>query len=167
MDGRTMAWQDQERAWLTETIRKHGWAIQYIGGGSCTHPDCSGGDDEGPPFAYTVGLFGLGHPELLVFSLPPDAACGVLNDFGERVREGENLIPGQELMLEGHHHRFVAEVVPNPGEIVFCANDFYQRPAEASVPLLQLTYDDGTGVYPWDDGYPAPEAQPRPGTFAA
>ena len=167
MDGRTLAWQDQERTWLSDTIRRHGWAVQYIGGGLCTHPDCSGGDNEEPPFGYTVGLFGMGHPELLIFSLPLDATCQVLNTFGERIRNGENLIPGQELTLEDHHHRFVAEVVPNPGEIVFWANDFYQRPAEFSVPLLQLSYDDGTGVYPWDVGHPAPETQPRPGSFTA
>jgi len=167
MDGRTLARQDQERAWLTDTIRRHGWAVQYIGGGLCTHPDCSGGEDEGPPFAYTVGLFGMGHPELLIFSLTIDEAWQVLHAFGERVREGENLIPGQELTLEGHDHRFVAEVVPNPGEIVFWANDFYRRPAEYSVPVMQLTYDDGTGAYPWDKGYPVPENQPRPGSFRA
>jgi hypothetical protein len=137
MDGRTLAWQDQERAWLSDTVRRHGWAVQYIGGGSCTHADCPGEDDEGPPFGYTVGLFGMGHPELLVFSLPMETTCQVLNTFGERIRSGENLIPGQELTLEDNYHRFVAEVVPNPGEIVFCANDFYQRPAEFSVPLLQ------------------------------
>jgi hypothetical protein len=167
MDSRTLAWQDQQRAWLTETIRKHGWAVEYIGGGFCSHPDCSGGDDEGPPFAYTVGLYGLGHPELLIFSLNPEAAWEVLDAFSERIRAGEDLIPGQELTLDGHHHRFVAEVVPNPGQIVFCANDHYERPAEFSVPVLQLTYDDGKGIYPWGEAYPAPETQPRPGTFAA
>lgn len=167
MDGRTLAWQDQERAWLTDTIRKYGWAIQYIGGGLCSHPDCNGGDDEGPPFAYTVGLFGLGHPELLIFGLSMDVSCQVLNAIAELIRDGENLVPGQELALEGHHHRFIAEVVPNPGQIVFIANDFYERPPEASVPVLQVSYDDGTGVYPWDEGYPDPETQPRPGTFEA
>jgi hypothetical protein len=111
-------------------------------------------------------MYGLGHPELLVFSLDPETAWEVLDTFGQRIRAGENLIPGQEHTLEGHHHRFVAEVVPNPGQIVFCANDFYERPAEFSVPVLQLTYDDGTGVYPWDEAHPAPETQPRPGTFA-
>ncbi|HEX6220632.1 MAG TPA: DUF4262 domain-containing protein [Acidimicrobiia bacterium] len=167
MDGRTLAWQDQERAWLTDTIRKHGWAVEYIGGGSCSHPNCSGGDDEGPPFAYTVGLYGLGHPELLIFSLDPEAAWAVLDAFGERIRGGENLIPCQQLTLQGHRRCFVAEVVPNPGQIVFCANDYYERPSEFSVPVLQLTYDDGKGVYPWDEAHPTPETQPRPGTYAA
>ena len=42
------------------------------------------------------------------------------------------------------------------------------RPSEVSVPVLQLTYDDKAGRFPWDVGYAnAPELQPRPGTFQA
>jgi len=167
MDARDAAWADQANAKMASVIRRHGWAVQYVGGPCCDRPGCGGGDGDGPPFAYTVGLFGLGHPELLVFSLPPETASGVLNGFGERVRRGEHLIPGQLLTLSDGHHRFVAEEVPNPGEIAFSANDFYQRPPQASVPLLQLSYDDGTGIFPWDDGYPVPGSQPRPGTFRA
>lgn len=167
MDARDGAWADQAMAEMASIIRRHGWAVQYVGGSCCARPGCGGGGGDGPTFAYTVGLFGLGHPELLVFSLPPETATVVLNAFGERVRRGEHLIPGQLVTLPGSHHCFVAEEVPNPGEIAFGANDFYQRPPQASVPLLQLTYDDGTGRFPWDDGYPVPEAQPRPGTFRA
>ncbi|HKX75856.1 MAG TPA: DUF4262 domain-containing protein [Acidimicrobiia bacterium] len=163
----TQAWIDQTRARTTEMIRRHGWFIEYVGGDQCDCPDCAGREEDGPPFAYTVGLFGLGHPELLVFGLGPDAAGTVLNAFGKMIRRGENLVPGQLVSLPGGHHQFVVEEVPNPGEIVFGANDFYQRPPEASVPVLQLTYDDGNGVFPWDPDYPVPEMQPRPGTFRA
>jgi hypothetical protein len=168
MDARTLAWIDQVDAERTEMIRKHGWMIQYVGGGGCTAPGHEDDpQDHEPPFAYTIGLFGLDHPELLVFGLPPQAAADVLNAFGERIRQGENLMPGQVYTLSGTHHRFVVEVVPNPGEIAFGANDFYQRPPEYSVPVHQISYDDGCGVFPWDEGYPAPEMQPRPGTFRA
>ena len=61
----------------------------------------------------------------------------------------------------------VPEVLPNPGEILFTANRFYQRPEEASVPALQLSYDDKAGRFPWEEGYAAPEMQPRPGTWSA
>lgn len=167
MDARTLAWLDQRDARIKEMIRNNGWMIQYIGGGLCDNPDCDGGDDAGPPFAYTVGLFGLGHPELLIFGLPPDLAASLLNEIGERIRGGESLVPGQILTLPWSHHQVAVEEVPNPGEIVFGANAFYRRPAQASVPVLQLTYDDGAGVFPWDEGYPVPEMQPRPGTFRA
>lgn len=167
MNARIQAWLDQEDARMKSVIRRHGWAIEYIGGGWCSVPDCDGGDDEGPPFAYTVGLFGLGHPELLVFGLDPETSYLVLNELGGRVRADGNLIPGQLLTFEDWDHRVVPEEVPNPGEIVFSANRFYERPAEYSVPVLQLSYDDLEGKFPWEEGYSNPELQPRPGTFRA
>lgn len=167
MDASTLAWGDQRVAWMTDAIRRWGWAISYIGGEECSRPgcECEPGDD--PPFGYTVGLFGLGHAELLVFGLDPEDTAGLLNELGSTVRSGEYLMPGMELEFEDWPHKVIPEVVPNPGEIVFDANRFYDRPAEASVPLLQLTYDDDEGRYPWDDGYSTPELQPRPGTFRA
>ncbi|WP_425310911.1 DUF4262 domain-containing protein [Ammonicoccus fulvus] len=53
------------------------------------------GDGQGPPFCYTVGLFGLGHPELIVFGLDHESAGHTLNWFFDRIRRGEDLMPGQ------------------------------------------------------------------------
>lgn len=167
MNARTQAWLDQEDARIKEVVRRFGWAIEYIGGGCCSFPGCDGGDDEGPPFAYTVGLFGLGHPELLAFGLGPDTALTLLNHLGEQIRGGEPLIPGMVICFDEWTHRVIPEEVPNPGEIVFSANRFYGRPDFASVPVLQLSYDDSSGRFPWEDGYSAPVMQPRPGTFRA
>jgi hypothetical protein len=148
-------------------IRRHGWFIQYVGGGSCTAPGCECSDPEDPPFAYTVGLFGLAHPELLIFAIPPHTATVVLNSLGRRIRAGENLLPGQLITLDEWPRRIIPQQVPNPGEIVLSANRYYQRPDEYSVPVLQLTYDDSEGRFPWEEGYAVPAAQPKPGTFAA
>ncbi len=120
-----------------------------------------------PPFAYTVGLFGLGHPELLVFGLDMHDSQGLLNTVGDQIREGGDVIPGIEFGVGAWPRKVVAEEVPNPGDIVFSANRFYQRPDEFSVPVLQLTYSDENGLYPWDDGFGDPVTQPRPGTFKA
>lgn len=167
MSAQFQAWVDQDDARMTAVVREYGWSIEYIGGGVCSYPGCDGSDDEGPPFAYTVGLFGLGHPELLLFGLGPGDSLEVLNSLGRRIREGENLLPGVELTVAGWPHRVVPETVPNPGEIVFGANRFYQRPDEFSVPVLQLTYDDVNGRFPWDEGFAEPHSQPRPGSFRA
>jgi len=166
MDARTQAWFDQYEARVAEVIRQHGWFIPYIGGGTCDRPGCDCPPDDGPAFAYTVGMFGLGHPELLVFSLPPEDTAYLINTLGRRILDGEAILPGHELTVEGFPRRLVAETVPNAGAIVFEANHFYRRPDEFSVPALQLTYDDAAGRFPWDDGYAGPP-QPRPGTFAA
>lgn len=167
MNARIQAWLDQEDARIAEVIRRHGWAIEYIGGGCCSFPGCDGGEDEEPPFAYTVGLFGLGHPELLVFGLDPDSALHLLNELGNRVKQGDALVPGMLIELDNWSHRVIPEDVPNPGEVVFSANRFYQRPDFASVPVLQLSYDDSRGHFPWDEDYSHPDRQPRPGTFKA
>jgi hypothetical protein len=154
------AWLDQEDQHVAQTIRKHGQFIQLVGG------DVS--SQSLPSFAYTVGLFGLGHPELVVLSVGSDTACGLLNDLGARIRAGDNLIAGSLLSFEHWSHRVTVEELPNPGEILFSANRHYQRPAEASVPAYQLTYDDMLGRFPWDPGYSnGPHVQARPGTWRA
>lgn len=153
------AWLDQEDRRTTETIRTYGVYIQYVIGD--------------PPrqetsFSYTTGLFGLAHPELLVFGLPPATAHALLNHLAGRVRDGHDLIPGEMLTFDDWPHRVVPEAVPNPGQILLAANRFYQRPPEHSVPALQLTTDDRGGRFPWDDGYEFPAwLQPRPGEFSA
>ena len=162
MDARTQAWLDQEDSRMKDMVRQHGWAIEYIGGGACTVPGCESCDDE-VAFAYTVGLFGLDHPELLVFGLGMEEAGALLNGLATRVLAGEDIIPGQLISFDGWPQRLVAETVPNPGEIVFSANRFYQRPDEFSVPVLQITYDDAGG--PRGEGNKS--TQPRPGTFRA
>ena len=167
MDATTQAWIDQEDAWLADTIRRHGWAIQYVGGESCSKPGCKCAPTEDAAFAYTIGLFGLAHPELLIVGAGMETSAGVLNELGDRIRGGEALLPGQLITFENWPHRVIPEVVPNPGEILFGANAYYQRPAVYSVPALQLSYDDKKGRFPWEDGYASPAMQPRPGTFAA
>ncbi len=167
MDAQTRAWLDQRAAQLTATVRRYGWFIQYVGGTACSTPGCDCPPGEGPPFAYTIGLFGLGHPELLIFGALPETAADVLNELGERIRSGESLLPGRLITFADWPHRIIPEEVPNPGEIVFGANDYYARPDDHSVPVLQLSYDDPAGRFPWEEGYAAPEMQPRPGTFRA
>jgi hypothetical protein len=168
MDARTRAFIDQHDAHITDVVRRCGWFIQYVGGEVCIAPGCEPGSESAePPFAYTVGLFGLGHPELLIVGVSPSDAVGILNDLGARVRAGETLLPGQIITFEEWPHKIVPETVPNPGEIVFEANRFYRRPDEHSVPVLQLSYDDTEGRFPWEDGYATPWMQPRPGTFSA
>ena len=163
----TQAWVDQYDAHIASTVRRFGTFIQYVGGNEeCSCEGCENVPDDSPAFAYTVGLFGLGHPELLVFGVDSHTAAHLLNELSDRIRSGENLVAGQLIKLQSFPSQIVAEEVPNPGEIVFTANDFYRRPDAASVPVLQLSYEEG-GIFPWDSCYPDPARQPRPGTFSA
>jgi hypothetical protein len=158
-DSQLQAWLDQEDEHVAQTIRKYGLFIQLVSGDP---------GDASPAFAYTVGLFGLGHPELVVLSMDTGSAGGLLNHLGERIRAGDNLVPGSLLSFDERTHRVTVEELPNPGEILLSANRHYQRPPEASVPAYQLTYDDKQGRFPWDPGYSnSPTVQPRPGTWRA
>ena len=158
-DPAVIAWLDQQDRRTAQTIRTHGTHIEYVIGDMRRSQT---------PFAYTIGLFGMGHPVLLVFGLDSRRRGLLLTDVSDRVRRGRDIVPGELLEFDGWGHRVKVEAVPNPGEIAFAANRFYQRPDEHSVPLLQLTYDDRDGLFPWDDEYAnAVWIQPRPGTFSA
>ena len=154
-----IAWLDQDRSRTARTIREHGVLLTYVGGDSSAHQTS---------FAYTVGLHGIGHPELLVLGLDSGTTSGLLNEVAARVRAGRDLIPGEILEFAEWPHRVLVEAVPNPGDILFAANGFYDRPDFASVPALQLTYDDKAGRFPTEKGYDVPRwIQPRPGEFSA
>ena len=156
-DPQTLAWLDQEDAHLAQTIRAHRWVVQYIGEGE------KPGE---PAFAYTVGLNGLRHPELVVVGLGPDSAHGILGRAAGMVGAGRDLVVGELLTWPDQEGGLIVERLPNPGEVVLAANRFYERPAEYSVPAYQLTWPHRDGTFPWEDGYPCgPECQPRPGTW--
>ncbi|HWH98347.1 MAG TPA: DUF4262 domain-containing protein [Pseudolysinimonas sp.] len=159
LSSQEVAWLDQEHSHTARMIRKHGVALTYVGGDSTAHKTS---------FAYTVGLYGIGHPELLVLGSDPGTASGLLNEVAGRVRSGADLVPGEILEFAQWPHRVLVEEVPNPGDILFAANGFYDRPPGVSVPALQLTYDDRAGRFPTDEGYDIPSwVQPRPGEFSA
>ena len=158
-DPATIAWLDQQDKRTAQTIRTHGTHIEYVMGDMRRSQT---------PFAYTIGLFGMGHPELLVFGLDARTTGLLLNDVADRVRAGSDVVPGELLEFSGWGHRVTVESVPNPGDIAFAANRYYRRPDEFSVELLQLTYDDRYGRFPWEDDHAnAVWIQPRPGRFSA
>ena len=158
-DAQTTAWLDQEDARLAQTIRTHRIAVQYV---------FAGDEPDEPSFGYTVGLFGLGHPELVAVGLSSEGTHRVLNGAAGLVVEGRNLVPGEVARHDDGQPAFIVEVVPNPGEILFSANRFYQRPDEFSVPAFQLTWAHRDGSFPWDEAYPCgPDCHPRPGTWHA
>jgi hypothetical protein len=161
------AFFDQEDARLADQIRRFGVSVQMIGGGRCSVPGCCA-PLSARPFAYTVGLFGIGHPELVVVGLDISESSRALNAAARTILDGGRIMPDVEMTVSGWSRRFVAEAVPNPGDIAFNANRFYQRPPEFSVPLLQLSYPDRRGRFPSDPSYSGSrKRQPRPGEWDA
>lgn len=159
-DVAVQAWLDQEDAFTADTIRRYGTCIQSVGGDERRRQ---------PSFAYTVGLHGHRHPELLIFDVPPSVAGRILNSLSRQVQhEGRVLRPGEVVTVDGWAPRIRIEHVPNPADIAFAANGYYRMGAGRSVALLQLTHEGEDGLLPGDPGYTGYLwRQPRPGRFTA
>lgn len=172
-----LAWLDQDRRTVIRNIRHHGVHLTYVtdhhGACACCRIGMGAGPEdvdaggEGPPFCYTTGLYGVGHPELLVMGLGELQSMLLLNSLAHDVFDHDlDLTPGQEVDVDGVP--VLVEEVPNPGQVVFAANFFYERPPEFSVPAYQLTWADHMGRFPWDAGHrPGEWAQLRPGELRA
>ncbi|GAB3699012.1 DUF4262 domain-containing protein [Mariniluteicoccus flavus] len=148
------AWNDQQERRVATIVRHHGCCVQSVHG-----------DEHGSSFSYTVGLFGLSHPELIVFGLDHLSAGGTLNWFFDRIRGGDDLTAGEVVHAPNGGPRFLVEEFPNPKDALYVANHHYRRPRKSSVPAYQLTWDVN-GAFPWDAGYPySASMQPRPGDY--
>ncbi len=134
-------WLDQQDAWYRDTIRRVGWAIQHVDA-----------DRSATAFAYTVGLAGFEHPEIVVFGLGPSRAATLLNYLGELVRSGAVLPDGAEVpVLAGAGVGPVRMfALPHPGAVILTANRVYARAPWESLPAVQAVYPDRRGAWPWE-----------------
>ena len=74
-------------SWVATTAGQHGWAI------SGRH-----GDEEAPPWAYSVGMWlSCQAPELVICGLPVEIAAALINAIGSRIADGERFGPGDVL----------------------------------------------------------------------
>ena len=125
--------------WLLETVRRHGWGVVKV-------PE----DDEGPAFAFSVGLFhAFDHPEVLVIGQKLEAMHGIINHLGERIRDGERFAAGRAYgdVLEGYDCYMLEVDQSHFREYLGTAMWFYDQ---ASFPALQLVWPDRLKRYPWD-----------------
>ncbi|MDN5748380.1 MAG: DUF4262 domain-containing protein [Pseudonocardia sp.] len=129
---------DQYEAWQRETIRRCGWALQAVSG-----------DDESPPFVYTVGLSGFGHPELILFATSQATAATVLNDLGELVRAGRVLGVGERVALRSGEVHLLA--FPESEDWLYAANDLYRARDADPVPALLVVPADELTPTPGED----------------
>jgi hypothetical protein len=69
---------------LLSDVRTVGWHVVGIAA-----------DEEGPPYAFTVGLFEtFGHPEIVIFGMAPERICRILNHIGDQIRAGKRFEAG-------------------------------------------------------------------------
>jgi len=76
---------NQGDAKVRADVAEYGWHVVMVSG-----------DEEGPGFAYSVGLKEtFGHPEIIMFGLRSDLMHTLINDLGEMLRQGQTLAVGE------------------------------------------------------------------------
>ncbi|MCO6009990.1 DUF4262 domain-containing protein [Actinoallomurus purpureus] len=112
------------------------------------------GDDKGPGWAFTVGLWHTHRsPELAMFGLDVGNMKTCLNALGGQIAAGAHAEAGQECqdVIEGYP--VVLKAVDYGWYRVFfgTALAFYRRPP---LPYLQVVWPGSDGSFPWDPRYP-------------
>lgn len=118
------------------------------------------GDGSGPPWAYTVGLLDLGHPEVIVFGLDPtdtqhvvqtlfdEIECGIVRPVGRSRRQRPLGCPPRSVRLipVAEQHWECA------GAHRMCVVSGYHRAlgrADSELHALQLVWATSRGTFPW------------------
>ncbi len=116
-------------------------------------------DGRSAPWAYTIGLTEVGHPELVLYGADEESTARFLNWIGHRiVHHGERLPVGRQAReLAGAPIRYLpvpAEVVRRT-DVVLWAVDYYGslRRSTGPVEALQCMWADRHGLFPWQAGF--------------
>ncbi|WP_458248847.1 DUF4262 domain-containing protein [Streptomyces sp. MAI_2237] len=108
-------------------------------------------DDQGPGWAYTIGLWHSHRmPELAMFGLDIHLMHTLLNDLARRAVVGPGLAAGQEiddlttvpLVLKAVDYRWYRAFFGT-------AIGYYRRPP---FPFLQVAWPNREGLFPWQPG---------------
>ncbi|MFZ2510494.1 MAG: DUF4262 domain-containing protein [Gordonia sp. (in: high G+C Gram-positive bacteria)] len=107
------------------------------------------GDELGPAFAYTTGLTEFSRPELVIYGLDPEQACGILNRTAELLIGDEQLFDTPRLagILRPPYHLTSLPALDTDELTVtrlLYGPDF---------PAVQLIWPDADGRFPWEAGY--------------
>ena len=126
---------------MADDIARHGWHVVKVLG-----------DEEGAPFAYTVGLASrFAHPEIAIFGLNDDLEVmhRVLNRLGARVEAGKRFEHGARSreVLPGVTVRFAR--FPRTAYRDHLGQAIAHHGGEA-FPAVQCVWPDPKGRLPWD-----------------
>jgi hypothetical protein len=129
---------------ILHKIRKHGCTVVGISR-----------DDEGPPYAFSVGLFAnYGHPELIIFGLRSENAQAIINDVRDRVAAGQKFADGDisdDIVVDGYKLCFWDVPLTAYRDYLGTAIWFYSKAARP-FPCLQIIWQDRNRRFPWEAG---------------
>ena len=133
---------DQGEQSFVAKIREHGWFRTSVLG-----------DDEGPGFAYTTGLWvSANQPEVILFSMKDDIAHNVFWDLYRDAKSGKALSLGKRTeAVFGNLPAYAFPVANNHYRDLlgwscwfYCGTDF---------PCLQIVWPDRAGRFPWESDF--------------
>ena len=132
-------------------VREYGWHVVAVGG-----------DDEGPPFGYTIGLYhSFGHPEVIIFGLDVSVMFAIITNLGDEIKSGktfDHLTESSEI-LEGYLVTFRTVERRHYPDYFGFARWFYQGDR---FPAIQCVWPDAQHLYPWNPDFSERLAQHQP-----
>jgi hypothetical protein len=141
---------DHDRKLLADVAR-HGWHVIGVEE-----------DEEGPAFAYSIGLYhSFKHPEIIVLGLPVDVMHRIINAVGKQVRSEERLEHLDESgdVLDGYSVAFRTVEHRHYSDYFGYARWFYRG---NDFPCLQCVWPDSRHRYPWHTEFNVALAQRQP-----
>lgn len=130
---------DKYRELIQQKIREHGWMVQGV------FPTTA---DDGPSFAYTIGMTEAGLPELLMSGNLSHELLMILLNSAAKQHLAEEIKPGDE----------VSDIASVTFKVVACgphapiqqARNYYYDPYNrlGTVRAIQLLWPDKAGAYP-------------------
>lgn len=129
---------DEHDRTLLDDVERHGWHVIGVEE-----------DEEGPAFAYTIGLYRtFGHPEVIAFGLAVPVLHRLVNAVGERVRSGEMFAHLDESgdVLDECNVAFRTVERRHFSEYLGYSRWFYRGD---DFPALQCVWPDSRHRYPW------------------
>lgn len=129
---------DEHDRKLLADVEGHGWHVIGVEE-----------DEEGPGFAYSIGLYHtFGHPEVIALGLPVRVLHRIITAVGEEVRSGKRFEHLDESgdVLEGYDVAFRAVERRHYPDYFCYARWFYRGDG---FPALQCVWPDSARRYPW------------------
>jgi Domain of unknown function (DUF4262) len=133
---------DGYMAIISDHVGRVGWAVQAVPG-----------DDEGPPWAYSVGIWHT-HcgPELIMCGAPVENMGGIINSIGERIAAGVPIEAGDQVDDLGPYPLAIRPVHQSwRMTSMFTISDCfygYVRPL-----YVQVVWPDRKGRFPCEPGF--------------
>jgi hypothetical protein len=125
--------------WITSQIGQHGWAVPGVFG-----------NDQAPPWAYSVGMWlTCQSAELIVCGAPLENMTGIINEIGTRFAEGTEIGPDDVI-----DDICPAALTLRPVDMSWRMTSMFSVSDEfygfVRPPYLQVVWADRNDRFPWE-----------------